>query len=123
PVRGEGAQGKPWSPGGRSGGWTSRRGGSRARRHRTTRGNKVADGNSAMLLKKIVVAEDDDAIAHLVNMALGDAGYLCLRAHDGVEAMNLVRVHAPDLLVLDVMMPRQSGHEVARKVKSDVILS
>jgi len=76
-----------------------------------------------MLLKKIVVAEDDDAIAHLINMALGDAGFLCLRARDGAEAINLVRVHAPDLLVLDVMMPRVSGHEVARKLKGDVILS
>ena len=76
-----------------------------------------------MLLKKIVVAEDDDAIAHLVNMALGDAGFLCLRARDGAEAVSLVRVHAPDLLILDVMMPRLSGLEVARKVKSDVILS
>jgi CheY-like chemotaxis protein len=76
-----------------------------------------------MLLKKIVVAEDDDAIAHLVNMALGDAGFLCLRARDGAEALSLVRVHAPDLLILDIMMPRLSGLEVARKIKSDVILS
>lgn len=76
-----------------------------------------------MLLKKIVVAEDDDAIAHLVNMALGDAGFLCLRARDGAEAINLVRVHAPDLLILDVMMPRADGHEVARKIKGDAILS
>jgi CheY-like chemotaxis protein len=76
-----------------------------------------------MLLKKIVVAEDDDAIAHLVNMALGDAGFLCLRARDGAEALSLVRVHAPDLLILDVMMPRLSGLDVARKIKSDVILS
>lgn len=76
-----------------------------------------------MLLKKIVVAEDDDAIAHLISMALGDAGFLCLRARDGAEALNLVRVHAPDLLVLDVMMPRLDGKEVARKVKADVILS
>jgi CheY-like chemotaxis protein len=76
-----------------------------------------------MLLKKIVVAEDDDAIAHLVNMALGDAGFLCLRARDGAEAISLVRVHAPDLLILDVMMPRLSGLDVARKLKSDVILS
>lgn len=76
-----------------------------------------------MILKKIVIAEDDDAIAHLVNMALGDAGFLCLRARDGEEAINLVRVHAPDLLVLDVMMPRASGHDVARKVKADAILS
>jgi PleD family two-component response regulator len=37
--------------------------------------------------------------------------------------MNLVRVHAPDLLVLDVMMPRLSGHEVAKKIKGDAILS
>ncbi|HKE14337.1 MAG TPA: response regulator transcription factor [Kofleriaceae bacterium] len=76
-----------------------------------------------MLLKKIVVAEDDDAIAHLVNMALGDAGFLCLRARDGAEALSLVRVHTPDLLILDVMMPRLSGLDVARKLKADVILS
>ena len=76
-----------------------------------------------MLLKKIVIAEDDDAIAHMVNMTLGDAGYLCLRASDGEEALNLVRLHAPDLLVLDVMMPRLDGREVAKKVKEDVLLS
>jgi DNA-binding response OmpR family regulator len=76
-----------------------------------------------MLLKKIVVAEDDDAIAHLVNMSLGDAGYLCLRAHDGEEAIRLVRAHDPDLLVLDVMMPRVDGLEVARRLKADVMWS
>jgi len=76
-----------------------------------------------MLLKKIVVAEDDDAIAHMVNMSLGDAGFLCLRASDGEEALNLVRLHTPDLLVLDVMMPRMDGIEVARRIKGDVVLS
>ncbi len=76
-----------------------------------------------MLLKKIVVAEDDDAIAHMVSMALGDAGFLCLRASDGEEALNLVRLHTPDLLVLDVMMPRMDGMEVARRLKGDVLLS
>jgi DNA-binding response OmpR family regulator len=76
-----------------------------------------------MLLKKIVVAEDDDAIAHLVSMALGDAGFLCLRARDGEEALRLVKQHDPDLLVLDVMMPRVDGLEVARKLKSDVMWS
>ena len=44
-----------------------------------------------MLLKKIVIAEDDDAIAHLVDGALGDAGFLCLRARDGDEALSTVR--------------------------------
>ncbi len=76
-----------------------------------------------MLLKKVVVAEDDDAIAHLVNMALGDAGYLCLRAQDGDEALRLVRAHDPDLLVLDIMMPHTDGLEVARRLKADVMWS
>jgi CheY-like chemotaxis protein len=76
-----------------------------------------------VLLKKIVIAEDDDAIAHMVSMALGDAGYLCLRARDGDEALKLVKAHDPDLLVLDVMMPRIDGHEVARRLKADVMWS
>ncbi|WP_394764564.1 response regulator transcription factor [Stenotrophomonas sp.] len=76
-----------------------------------------------MLLKKIVIAEDDDAIAHMVSMALGDAGFLCLRARDGEEALKLVKAHDPDLLVLDVMMPRVDGLEVARRLKADVMWS
>jgi diguanylate cyclase (GGDEF)-like protein len=76
-----------------------------------------------MLLKKIVVAEDDDAIAHLVAAALGDAGFLCLRAHDGDEAMTLARREAPDLLILDVMMPHTDGLEVAKRLKADVLAS
>jgi CheY-like chemotaxis protein len=76
-----------------------------------------------MLLKKIVVAEDDDAIAHMVTMALGDAGYLCIRARDGAEALQITRMHQPDLLVLDVNMPRLDGREVATKLKEDVLLS
>jgi len=78
---------------------------------------------TAMLLKKIVIAEDDDSIAHMVNMALGDAGFLCLRARDGDEALKLVKAHDPDLLVLDVMMPRVDGLEVARRLKADVMWS
>jgi DNA-binding response OmpR family regulator len=76
-----------------------------------------------MLLKKIVIAEDDDSIAHMANMALGDAGFLCLRAHDGEEALRLVRMHSPDLLVLDWMMPRLDGLEVVRRLKADVMWS
>ena len=72
-----------------------------------------------MMLKKIVIAEDDDAIAHMVNMALGDAGFLCLRARDGDEALKLVKAHDPDLLVLDVMMPRIDGHEAPALVRAE----
>lgn len=76
-----------------------------------------------MLLKKLVVAEDDDAVAHLVAATLGDAGFLCLRGRDGEEALNLVRSELPDLLVLDIMMPKMDGIEVCRRLKEDVILS
>ncbi len=76
-----------------------------------------------MLLKKIVVAEDDDAIAHLLAATLGDAGFLCLRAHDGEEAISLSRREAPDLLILDIMMPRVDGFEVAKRLKADVLAS
>jgi diguanylate cyclase (GGDEF)-like protein len=76
-----------------------------------------------MLLKKLVVAEDDEAVAHLVAATLGDAGFLCLRARDGEEALNLVRTELPDLLVLDIMMPKMDGIEVCTRLKEDVILS
>lgn len=76
-----------------------------------------------MLLKKLVIAEDDDAVAHLVAATLGDAGFLCLRARDGEEALNLTRTELPDLLVLDVMMPKMDGLQVCTRIKSDVVLS
>jgi len=75
------------------------------------------------MLKKIVIAEDDDAIAHMVGMALGDAGFLCIRARDGLEALQITKMHQPDVLVLDVMMPHMDGRQVAQKLKEDVLLS
>jgi PleD family two-component response regulator len=76
-----------------------------------------------MLLKKIVIAEDDDNIAHLLGATLGDAGFLCLRARDGEEALTLCRRASPDLLVLDVMLPKLDGIEVTRRLKADVLVS
>jgi diguanylate cyclase (GGDEF)-like protein len=76
-----------------------------------------------MLLKKIVVAEDDDAIAHMVAATLGDAGFLCLRARDGEEALAIARREAPDCLVLDLMMPKLDGMEVCKRLKADVLSS
>jgi len=76
-----------------------------------------------MLLKKIVIAEDDDNIAHLLGATLGDAGFLCLRARDGEEALSLCRRDLPDLLILDVMLPKLDGIEVTRRLKADVLAS
>src|SRR5207245_6949226 len=74
-------------------------------------------------LNKIVVCDDEDALAHLVSMTLGDAGYLCLRARDGEQALFLASVEQPDLMILDVMMPKVDGLQACRKLKADPLLS
>lgn len=76
-----------------------------------------------MLLKKLVVGEDEDAVFHLIQATLGDAGYLCLRAHDAEETLVRVRTEMPDVVVIDRIMPGLDGLEVVRRIKSDVILS
>ena len=76
-----------------------------------------------MLLKKLLIAEDDDDTSYLLSSALGDAGFLCLRARNGEEALNLARTELPDALVLDVMMPKMDGLEVCSRIKADVLLS
>lgn len=74
-------------------------------------------------LKKVVIGEDDDAIAHLIEATLGDAGFLCLRARNGEEAVLLCRTESPDLLILDVLMPRLDGIGAVRRLKADPVHS
>jgi len=76
-----------------------------------------------VLLNKVVIAEDDDAIQHMLGAFLGDAGFLCLRARNGRDALRIVRSQQPDLLILDVMMPELDGIEVARRLKADPLCS
>ncbi len=86
-------------------------------------GRVRAYDDPVLFLKRVVVGEDEDALAHLVQMALGDAGFLCLRGRDGEEALALVRSQSPDLLILDVMMPRLDGIETVRMLKADPVHS
>ena len=76
-----------------------------------------------MLLKKLIIAEDDDDTAYLLLTALGDSGFLCLRARNGEEALNLTRTELPNALLLDVMMPKMDGITVCKRLKADVLLS
>jgi DNA-binding response OmpR family regulator len=66
----------------------------------------------------ILVADDDADILSLVAFRLERAGYDILPAHDGEEALRLAVERAPDLAVLDVMMPKLDGYEVTARLRS-----
>lgn len=65
----------------------------------------------------VVAADDDPDILNLVTLRLEWAGYHVLRARDGEEALALASEHLPDLVLLDVSMPKLTGLEVARRLR------
>ena len=70
------------------------------------------------VMTKVLVAEDDLAINNLTSLTLRMDGYEVLSAYNGCEALQLILEHAPDLVLLDVMMPVMNGYEVAREMQS-----
>ncbi len=71
------------------------------------------------MAKKILVVDDERHIVRLVEVNLARAGYDVVTAYDGVEALEQFAKEKPDMLVLDVMMPRMDGFEVLKKLQSD----
>lgn len=69
--------------------------------------------------KKILVVDDERHIVRLVQVNLERVGYSVITALDGVECLEKVKAEAPDLIVLDVMMPRMDGFETLKKLRSD----
>jgi two-component system alkaline phosphatase synthesis response regulator PhoP/two-component system response regulator VicR len=69
--------------------------------------------------KRILVVDDERHIVRLVQVNLERAGYEILTAYDGVEALEKVKTESPDMVVLDVMMPRMDGFEVLKNLQSD----
>ncbi|HEY9636649.1 MAG TPA: response regulator [Coleofasciculaceae cyanobacterium] len=66
-----------------------------------------------------LVVEDDRTQQLIVSKILNKVGLNVIFAGDGVEALELVESHCPDLVVLDIAMPRMNGYEVCRRLKSD----
>jgi len=66
---------------------------------------------------KILLAEDNPDIQNLVRHCLEGDGYEVCIASDGQEALDLFRELKPDLMILDVMMPRATGFEVLRELR------
>lgn len=68
---------------------------------------------------RILVADDEPSTTEMLALALGFTGYEVTRAYDGAEALKLAREVKPDVLLLDVRMPRLYGSEVTRRLKKD----
>jgi len=70
-------------------------------------------------LPVILVVDDDQQNLELVQAYLEDIECETVAARDGIEALDLVAGAKPDLILLDVMMPKMSGFEVCRRLKND----
>ncbi|HTX92502.1 MAG TPA: response regulator [Anaerolineales bacterium] len=70
-------------------------------------------------MAKILIAEDERDIRDLITFTLGFAGYEVVSASNGEEALNLARENVPDLILMDVRMPRMTGYEACAAMKKD----
>ena len=70
----------------------------------------------------VLVVDDEDDILDLLQYNLQRDGFLTLVARDGLEALDLALQHLPDLVVLDIMMPRLDGLETCRRLRQDARL-
>lgn len=62
--------------------------------------------------KKIVIADDEPDILEIIQYNLAKEGYEVITAKDGDEALTKAKMHKPDLIILDIMMPKKNGVEV-----------
>jgi two-component system alkaline phosphatase synthesis response regulator PhoP len=72
-----------------------------------------------MKQKKILIADDNEHVRESLASILEDEGYALWIAKDGAEALKKTREVSPDILILDVMMPKMNGYEVCQTIKSD----
>ncbi|WP_457551740.1 response regulator [Desulfobacula sp.] len=73
--------------------------------------------------KKVLVVDDDPDVRSFVVTVLEENQYIPLVAQDGVEGMEMILKEKPDLVILDVLMPRGSGIRLYRKLKTDEALN
>lgn len=76
-----------------------------------------------MNTNKILIVEDEQAIADMVTMALEMAGFTCQHALDGKAGLSLLHDFSPDLILLDWMLPGMSGIDFLQRVKRDDVSS
>lgn len=68
---------------------------------------------------RVLIADDNEQNRELLDAYLADEEYEILMANDGQETIEVVDAQQPDLILLDIMMPRMSGYEVCEQLKAD----
>jgi DNA-binding response OmpR family regulator len=68
-------------------------------------------------METILVVDDEQHIVELADLYLSNDGYAVLSAHDGLEALETIKDRRPDLVVLDIMLPKMDGWEVCRRLR------
>ena len=71
-----------------------------------------------MANQKVLIVDDDQNICELLRLYLVKEGYETFLAHDGQTALELFEKNKPDMVLLDVMMPRMDGWEVCRRIRA-----
>ena len=71
----------------------------------------------------ILIVDDEPHIRRILGFLLDQRGYVTSQAADGVEAVEVARRERPDLILLDLMMPRMDGFEVCEALRSDFVTS
>ncbi len=66
---------------------------------------------------KLLVIDDDSNISEMLSLHLESEGYEVKTASDGVEGMNFFKMYEPDLVLLDIMLPRKDGWQVCREIR------
>jgi len=69
--------------------------------------------------KKVLIVDDDPDVRLFNTTVVEESGYTPIEAANGVEGLKLVKQESPDLVVLDVLMPKQSGIRLYRELKTD----
>lgn len=74
--------------------------------------------NQAEWSAKIVIVEDNVAIAELYKTRLELIGYKCFNAYDGVQALEVIEKELPDLVLLDLMVPKIAGDQILERMRA-----
>jgi CheY-like chemotaxis protein len=69
--------------------------------------------------KLVLVVDDDPDLVEAISMKLESKDYQVAKAYDGIEAWDRIREKRPDLIILDVMMPRKSGYALCDEIKNN----